>query len=234
MYRRAIIDGTVIVVSILMAFGIDALWAQYQLRIEEKETMASLRLDFVANLEAVTKVIDAHALFRDRIATLVSLSPEEIRALSQTEVSEIMLATANPWTFSAVLGTTESLVNGGKFGVLRDEKLRDALTTFLNRLADTVEDTDYLTRGAEELWMAEFRHGGPWTDPATEIGYFGEIRGLTFIPKATPEDLLNVRSDPELMGRSKRFHINAGYYVSELEHLRNLIEEILDILNEST
>jgi len=228
------IDGSVIVVSILMAFGIDALWAQYQLRIEEKETLASLRLDFVANLQAVNKVIDAHALFRGRVASLVSLSPEEIRALSQTEVSEIMLAMANPWTFAAVLGTTDSLVNGGKLSVLRDAKLRDALMTFLNQLADTVEDTNYLTRGAEELWKAETSHGGPWTDPETEIGYYGEIRGLTFIPKATPEDLLNVRSDPEIMGHSKRFHINAAYYVSELEHLRTSIEEILLIINEST
>lgn len=221
-------------VSILLAFGIDALWAQYQLRIEEKETLASLRLEFVANLEAVNKVIDAHILFRGRVATLITLSPDEIRALPQTEVSELMLSMANPWTFAAVLGTTDSLVNGGKLSVLRDERLRSALMTFLNQLEDTIEDTNYLTRGAEELWKAETNHGGPWTDPATEIGSHGEIRDLTFIPKATPEDLLNVRSDPEIMGHSKRFHINVAYYITELENIRISIEKILELVDLST
>ena len=219
-----------------MAFGIDALWAQYQMRVEEKEVLASLRLDFDANLEAVNRIIDAHSLFQERVATLISLSPEEIRALSQKQVSEIMLATANPWTFDPVLGTTDSLVNGGKLGVLRDEELREKLTTFLNRLADAVEDKDYVVRGAEEVWLAEIRHGGPWTDSVTEVGYstYGEIQGLTFIPKATPEDLLNVRSDPEFMGRIKRFHINIAYYVAELKEQRDLIEKILDLLDKPT
>lgn len=231
--RYLAIEGVVIVLSILLAFGIDALWAQNQQRLEEDEILASLEADFVANLKSVTVVIEAHLLFRDRVASLIRLSPEEIRALSQTEVSEIMLSTANPWTFDAVRGTTDTLVSGGKLGVLRDRKLRESLVTFLNRLSDSVEDVAYVMQGAQDLWTAEIKHGGPWSDPATEIGYSGEIRGLAFVPKATAEDLLSVRSDPILMGYSKRFHINVAYYIAELEAIRDLIEEILDLIAES-
>ena len=145
--RYLLIEGGVIVLSILLAFGIDALWAQHQERLEEDEILASLRSDFVANLDSVTKVIEAHEVFRDRVATLMHLPPDKIRALSQIEVSQLMLATANPWTYDAVRGTTDTLVNGGKLGVLTDPKLRESLLTFLNRISDSSEDISYLIQG---------------------------------------------------------------------------------------
>ena len=89
------------------------------------------------------------------------LPPEDVRALSQTEISQLMLATANPWTYDAVRGTTDMLVNGGKPGVL------------------------------------------------------------------------SVRSDPILMGYSKRFHINAACYIEELNLIRDQIEELLALIDES-
>ncbi len=103
-----------IVVSILLAFGIDALWAQRQLRIEEQEALVSLQADFTANLRKINEVIDKHVASQKKVATLVRLSSEEIQTLPRTTVSEIMLATANPWTFDAVLGTTDALVSAAK------------------------------------------------------------------------------------------------------------------------
>lgn len=231
--RYLVIEGGVIVLSILLAFGIDALWAQHQERLEEEEILASLKSDFVANLHSVTKIIEAHETFRDRVTALIHLPPEKIRALSQTEISQLMLATANPWTYDAERGTTDMLVNGGKLGVLSDPELRESLLTFLNRIADSTEDISYLMQGAQDVWAAEIEHGGPWSDPATEIGYVGEIRGLEFIPQATAEDLLSVRSDPILMGHSKRFHINAAYYIEELNLIRDQIERVLALIDGS-
>ncbi len=232
--QRFIAEGAVIVLSILLAFGIDALWAQYQEQLEEEEVLASLESDFVANLQSVTTIVAAHRAFADRVATLLHLSPEEIRALPQKDVSEIMLSTANPWTFDAVTGTTDTLVYGGRLAVLSDPKLRKALVTFLNSVSDSGEDMAYLMRGAQDVWAAEVRLGGPWTDPVTEVGYVGAIPIPAFVPKPTPEDLLKIRSDPELVGHSKRFHINAAYYIAELELMRIQIEEILDLIAESS
>lgn len=232
--QHFVIEGAVIVLSILLAFGIDALWAQHEQRLEEEEILASLESDFSANLRAVTVIIDAYKGFADRIEFLTRLSPEEIRALPQKEVSAIMLSTANPWTFDAVRGTTDTLVYGGRLAVLSNPELRKSLVTFLNRVSDADEDIAYIVKGAQDVWAAEIKHGGPWTDPVAEIGYAGAVPVPTFVPRATPEDLLSIRSDPELMGHSRRFHINAAYYVLELEQMRTLIEEILDLITESS
>lgn len=229
-YQRLAIEGVVIVISILLAFGIDAMWEERQLRLEEEDALIALRADFTDNLEQIDSIIEAHLLFRERVATLAHLSPGEIRALPQKTISEYMLALANPWTFNAITGTTDALLSSGKLGLLREQELREALITFRGMLSDMAEDTAYITRGAEDFWKYEYRHGGPWTDPETETGYSGDIGGLDFIPRATAEDLINVRADLELMGRSKRYHINVGYYLSELGRIRNQITQILDLL----
>ncbi len=221
-----------IVVSILLAFGIDAMWAERQLRAEEQEALVALRADFNSNLESVDRIIAAHLLFRERVSTFVSLSPDEIRALPQESISDIMLALANPWTFDAVTGTTDALLSSGKLGILRDQELRESIITFLGLLTDIEEDAEYVTQGSVDLWRLEHRHGGPWTDPATELGYHGAVDGLDFIPVASAEDLLSVRADPEIMGASKRFHINVGYYLTELNHIRDQIIVTLELLGE--
>ena len=84
------------------------------------------------------------------------------------------------------------------------------------------------------MWVVEMRHGGPWSDPETEIGRAGPVQTVDFIRKATAEDLLNVRADTEFMGLVSRFYLNAGYYVQELESIRTQIELILDLVAEST
>jgi hypothetical protein len=231
--QRLLIEGAVIVASILLAFGIDAMWEERRESLEEAEVLANLEADFRENLQGVNTIIEAYETFADQVEKLIRLSPEEIRALSQTEVSRLMLSTANPWSFDAVRGTTDTLVFGGRLVVLDDPRLRESLVTFLNRLSDSEEDVAYLRKGAQDVWAAEIRHGGPWTDPTAEVGHVGEIPVPGFVPRATPEDLLSVRADPELMGHSKRFHINAAYYLAELERLRILIEEILDLIAES-
>ena len=230
--RRWAIEGAVIVVSILLAFGIDAMWAERQLRIEEQQAITALRADFETNLESVDKIIAAHLEFQQQVATMVRLSPEEIRALPQDSISEMMLALANPWTFDPVTGTTDALLSSGKLGILRDRELRQSIIAFLGMLSDAEEDVEYVTQGAVDFWRLEYRHGGPWTDPQTEIGYHGPVGGLSFIPTATAEDLLSVRADPELMGSVRRFHINVGYYLSELNHIRDEIQAILELLGD--
>lgn len=49
--RRRTGEAAVIVISILLAFAIYALWAQQQLRVEEREVLAGLAEEFATNLE---------------------------------------------------------------------------------------------------------------------------------------------------------------------------------------
>ena len=54
--RSLLGEAVVIVISILLAFSIEALWAQQQLWQEEREVLAALEEEFRANLEQVETV----------------------------------------------------------------------------------------------------------------------------------------------------------------------------------
>lgn len=166
--------------------------------------------------------------------TLVGLTEAEVRALPQVTISEIMLATCNPWTFDPVLGTLDALIGSGKLGVLRHAPLRESLTTFGNLVADAAGDVEFLEADATEVWRGEVGLGGPWTDPETEIGMAGlSVMSPDFIPRASAEDLLRAREDEHFMGLVSRCHINAGYYLTELERLRAQILVVQSRIEES-
>lgn len=231
---RLAAEGVVIVLSILLAFAIDASWAERQLRVEETEALAALEAEFTSNLHQVNTVIEMHTTWLEFVRMLVELPDERITALPQETVSGIMLATANPTTFDPVLGTTTSLVQAGKLGVLRDSRLREALSTFENFVDDAEHDAELLFALAPDVWRAMVVHGAPWSDPATEVGTAGAVEGLSFLPKATAQDLLNIRADQEVMGRINYFHWNVGYYLVELRRIQAQLSVVLELIHEST
>ena len=226
---KSLTEAIVIVGSILLAFGIEASWSERQERAEEAEALVSLEAEFAANLIQIDTVIARHVTGRELIEMLVDLSEREIRALDQSTISEIMLATANPWTFDPVLGTTDALVGAGRLGILRDAELREALTTFKNYVDDAEEDVAVVQSFAEDVWRGQIPLGGPWADPGTEVSINGVVPIPTFVTPATASDLLRLRSDAEVMGRVAWFHLNAGYYLSELERIRGQIGVVLNL-----
>jgi hypothetical protein len=226
-------EAVVIVGSILLAFGIEASWSERQERAEEAEALFSLTAEFSANKVQIDTVIARHVGGRELTQMLVGLSEAEIQAMDQTTISEIMLATANPWTFDPVLGTTDALVGAGRLGILRDPRLREALTTFKNFVEDAEEDVAVVQSFAQDVWRAQIPLGGPWADPGTEVSINGVVPIPEFVRKATAADLLRVRSDSAFMGRVAWFHLNAGYYLSELERIRRQIDVVLSLTGDT-
>jgi hypothetical protein len=74
--------------------------------------------------------------------------------------------------------------------ILRDHRLREALTSFKNFVADAEEDVAVVQSFAEDVWRAQIPLGGPWADPGTEVSVNGVIPIPDFVHKATATDLL--------------------------------------------
>lgn len=144
-----------------------------------------------------------------------------------------MLALANPAPFDPVLGTTTSLVQAGKLGILRDPQLREALSTFENFVADAEDDSELMWAWAPTVWRALIPYGAPWSDPVTEVGTAGAVEGLDYLPLANAEDLLRVRADQEVMGLVNLFHWNVGYYLVELRRIQDQLSLMLELIDES-
>lgn len=232
--KRIMIEGGVIVISILLAFGIDAMWEERKERIEEQEILTALKTEFETNLAEITTVMEAHNRARITVDEMVRATDEEIIASSQQRRSEYVMSMCNPWSFYPIIGTTDALIGAGELGILEDRRLRGALTTFMFLVEDSIEDIGYVGKDAERVWVAEIDAGGPWTDRDTEINTSGNVvMAPLYLPKASAEDILSIRSDEQLLGLIGRCHINIGYYLAELVRLRTGAERVLELIAES-
>ena len=70
-WKRLPIEAAAIVVSILLAFAIDAWWNEQQERAEEREVLESLYVEFEANREEAAAVISFHDREIQSIETLM-------------------------------------------------------------------------------------------------------------------------------------------------------------------
>ena len=243
-WKRLSVEAAAIVVSILLAFAIDAWWDERQERAEEREVLESLYAEFEANRDEVASVISFHDREIRSIETLMELRQNEILALPAETVAEMLGSLAIARTFDAVRGSVDALHGSGKLGILRDRELREALTTFVNVVDDAVEDAIYLGQSSIKVWNEIVRNGGPWRtkfgDVTAEecavplppsICYFNDA--LDFLPVATPQDFLRLRNNAVLMGYVYQNKVYLVFYSGELRDVQNRIEFVLRLLEEN-
>ena len=215
--------------SILVAFAIDAAWEERQERLEERGILEALQRDFEQNRTMIGEVIAIHSVFEDRIARLDRMTSEEVQSLSQDSVGVFIGALGSPRTFDPIRGTIDALIGAGKLGILRQPRLREALTRFLNNVEDAQEDSRYMQEFAVRVWETTTSYGGPWSTPLN-VRREGQV---DFLRPPTANDLVQIRADRRLMGLAKQLRHTAWVYVGELEAILEEIETVLDLLDEA-
>ncbi|MDX1673222.1 MAG: hypothetical protein R3314_00365 [Longimicrobiales bacterium] len=232
-FRTRLAEAVAIILSILIAFGIDAGWDEWQERQEEADLLTALRSEYESNRALVQEVIDLHAGHMEDMETVSRLTPADYDTMSVITASRLVLALANPWTYNPELGTTETLFSSGRIALIRDRELAEMLTTFVNFVEDAEEDADFIREGSEYVWRQQYRHGGPWFNAEVERSSKGTLSRLESISAAGPEDLRRVWADSLVRGGGRMNQINVAYYLVELERIRDQVERILDRLADS-
>jgi len=243
-WKRLAAEAIAIVASILLAFAIDAAWDERNERMEEKEVLRSLQLEFEANRDEAANVVLTHERALRYGAELMSLSDDEVLALSAREVERHVGYMAHPRTFDAVRGSVDALTSSGKLGILQDRSLRDALTTFVNFVEDAHEDREYMSLWAMIIWQEIARNGGPYFKgpESSTIEQCADLRSepdcyrsnlMSYLPAATAEDLLRLRKNTVLIAYVNRSHESSARYASEILQTRDQIEKILALIEQN-
>lgn len=165
----------------------------------------------------------------DLVATF---GPTDYDTMSVAMASRIVLSFANPWTFDPALATTETLIGSGRIRLIRDRRIAEMITIFVNLVEDAEEDADYIRDGSEYVWRQQYRHGGPWFNGEVERTSKGILNPLSSIPAAAPDDLRRIWADPLVRGGARMNQLNANYYVMELGRIRDQVDAILDRLSD--
>jgi len=91
-WRRVVLDGVVIVASILLAFGIEAWWSERQEAARRDELMEDLQAELATNTASLEGALGRQRLRAERLEILlnelseaaVGLSADSVRALQES------------------------------------------------------------------------------------------------------------------------------------------------------
>jgi hypothetical protein len=180
-WRAAIRDILLIVVSILIAFALDAWWDGQLERGREREHLRSLQVEFKltrerleSSLERVNEAFDATT----RIIGLFSPSPEPIDLES---LSYLINESFNVALFAPQGGAVQAVIDSGELSLLRNPELKELLAQWpvvTNTLSDA---TAFQAANREQVVQRMVQSGFPlsriagsfeWLDlPQTDFAY---------------------------------------------------------------
>ncbi|MEJ2547442.1 MAG: hypothetical protein P8125_06440 [Gemmatimonadota bacterium] len=230
LFTRLLLEGIVIVGSILLAFALDTWWDERSERAEEQAILENLRAEF----EAAEAQFEFYFGWHQRIEASVGQTLETARGalkagLPRVTLPDTALALAylSP-TFDPRLGTLEGLLSSGRLRLIRDPALRHALASWNGLLREATEEE---TKG--------LRHVADQLDPVlrTRMDVSGPLGLLLpFVEGDIGADGLagfsSVPVDSEVVGVLAVRHIHEAHGLDDLADVRDEIKRILELIEQ--
>ena len=134
-------EGFVIVLSILLAFGIEAWWSERGERDAEAEALQGLRDDFVESLERLASAKSEHIEIRDASVRLLAMTgPDADPTVSDLVMDTLVMALIGGPKVFPVTATYDALIASGRIELLESAALRRELARWSTAIADLREE----------------------------------------------------------------------------------------------
>ena len=149
-WLRILVEGAVIVASILLAFGIDAWWAGMQDRAEEALALQALRTEFDENLSGLRAVHEVHEQYAAELSDLVERMVHAGDGNALAVADSLLRPLVSFRTADPAMGTLNTLLASGRIDLIRSQDLQKALAGWPAAVEDATED---------ETLVRDFVHG---------------------------------------------------------------------------
>jgi len=153
-WPRVLAEGAVIVASILLAFGIDALWGERSLRLEVEGELRNVAEEIADNRERIAFSVDV----LDRLAAAVPEMVDVMEASAGGSTIRIpdtlaWLGQAIPPTPDLSFGALDALVSSGRLAFVGDPVLRAGLSRLRSRMDDAAEGQQRLHQMYDSFYL---------------------------------------------------------------------------------
>jgi hypothetical protein len=128
--NRLIIEGLVVVASILVAFALDAWWSQRAERQVELGNLRALSSDFRQNVTRLETVIAREEEIVGASRRLLAVGDARDAQLPADSLAQLLGSLFVSSRFDPVMGAYEAVVGSGGLAQIRDDSLRLALADF--------------------------------------------------------------------------------------------------------
>lgn len=152
-WKKLALESVVIVLSILLAFSIDAWWDNRENQRAGLALLQRLHADFEAIKPELKSVEEEHA-FRQQAAVrlLASLSSGEVLTIKGRVDEDIAFTFIGSRTFQPGTGAVDAFVNGEGARLIENGRLADLLLSWPGLIEELQEEEQRLLRIATERW----------------------------------------------------------------------------------
>lgn len=135
-WPRLVIEGLVIITSILLAFGIDAWWSERQARADERASLELLVRDLESTIERLDE-FESISLAAARAGVEAYAAMASPGPIEPEEVSRRLAAVAMRRTLRIPTAAYTELLSTGSLRVIEDRILRDRIVRFYDEARRT-------------------------------------------------------------------------------------------------
>ena len=146
-----------IVVSILLAFAIDASWDARSAARDEAALLDAIRADMTTNLEALDRYLGVMEALSQRIDNFLAATPAALGDLEPETAAPLVRAFIVSGTFTPLDGALRT----SDLSAIGNLELRTDLGAWLRLVEDAAEDLPILETGAREVAIRSGVAGGP-------------------------------------------------------------------------
>jgi hypothetical protein len=156
---KLLAEGVLIVISILLAFSIEAWWDIRKEDKEEQKLLFNLQKDFTKNKELLDYAIYRYETSIKNTQALMDYLKPGIKIPNEAIIPDSLLFNLVFWyTYDPVVGTLNSAIASGRISLIENENLRVELALWEDLVRDMKEsenvELDILTRINDQM----FRH----------------------------------------------------------------------------
>ena len=210
---RTLASGTGIVISILLAFAIDASWEARSDRLAEEAIIEGLRGDFEANLLQIDELWREHLWADTTLARFFDSAVPDSEAEAEDLVQKASLGLQVGSLLDPTMGSLEMLLSSGRAELTSRPDLLAVLWQWKMQVEDLEDDAWALQNNVRDSRLL--------------LGRLG-VRGINsdlFPPWR--EQVGRLRSSPELSSQARTATTNRRGYREELMALRATTELVL-------
>lgn len=145
-WNRLLVEGVVIVASILLAFAIDAWWDDRQDRQAESNQLLNIAAELESNSERIREKLDLLAVADDAAREFISWMGPEPRPVEQKDFTDRFRKMYSIGAFALLRGASEMYLSGGRVDAVRHDDIRKAIADWHGAGDDLERQYAYLIR----------------------------------------------------------------------------------------
>lgn len=157
---RIVKEGAAIVISILLAFAIDAWWDERALRTEEQQVLRGLRAEFISVRDVLSDHKDVHGENLRALEEFLLAAEGDNVAAARPIVDVAMLELLSPMTTDLGVGILDALLSSGRIEILSNRSLRAKLAGWAGVIEEVWDDQDLAAKTTYEIHLPYFIAAG--------------------------------------------------------------------------